>query len=151
MRFRLLLLATLMTVYAAVGPCAIAQTAAELQHLQDPRHYDATRTGEVVDLGPLWLFQEGDDPAWAAKDFDDSKWQTINTNKSMGRMFLNMGRIEQARVYLERTLLLNPDDRRAQELLERATPEYDGLPKRLVRRLQRHQNRWERRRDPGKP
>jgi tetratricopeptide (TPR) repeat protein len=75
----------------------------------------------------------------------------FNTNKSMGRMFLNMGRIEQARVYLERTLLLNPDDRRAQELLERATPEYDGLPKRLVRRLQRHQNRWERRRDPGKP
>jgi sigma-B regulation protein RsbU (phosphoserine phosphatase) len=36
-----------------------------------------------VDLGPLWLFQEGDDPAFAAKDFDDSKWPVITTNKSM--------------------------------------------------------------------
>ncbi len=85
MRSRLPPFALLLTVLllAAVGPCATAQTAAQLQRLQDPRHYDATRSGEVVDLGPLWLFQEGDDPAWAAKDFDDSKWQTINTNKSL--------------------------------------------------------------------
>jgi hypothetical protein len=76
-----LLLAVLLL--ATVTPCASAQTAAELQHPQDPRHYDATRTGEVVDLGPLWLFQEGDDPAFAAKDFDDSKWPVITTNKSM--------------------------------------------------------------------
>jgi len=76
-----LLLAVLLL--GAVGPYAIAQPAAQLQHPQDPRHYDATRTGEVVDLGPLWLFQEGDDPAWAAKDFDDSQWQVVNTNKSM--------------------------------------------------------------------
>ena len=76
-----LLLAVLLL--AAVTLRASAQTAAELQHPQDPRHYDATRTGEVVDLGPLWLFQEGDDPAFAAKDFDDSKWPVITTNKSM--------------------------------------------------------------------
>ena len=35
---------------AAFSPCATAQTAPELQHPQDPRHYDATRTGAVVDL-----------------------------------------------------------------------------------------------------
>jgi sigma-B regulation protein RsbU (phosphoserine phosphatase) len=68
---------------ATVTPCARTQTAAELQHPQDPRHYDATRTGEVVDLGPYWLFQTGDDPAFAASDFDDSKWPVITTNKSM--------------------------------------------------------------------
>ena len=91
MRFRLpplavlppavLILAALLP--AAISPCATAQTAPELQHPQDPRHYDATRTGEVVDLGPLWLFHEGDDPAFAAKDFDDSKWPVITTNKRM--------------------------------------------------------------------
>jgi phosphoserine phosphatase RsbU/P len=81
MRLRLRLLAVLLL--AVVGPCATAQTAAQLQRLQDPRHYDATRAGEVVDLGPLWLFQEGDDPAGAAKDFDDSKWQVVNTNNSL--------------------------------------------------------------------
>jgi hypothetical protein len=52
-----------------------------VQHPQDPRNYNATRTGEVVDLGPLWLFQEGDNPAWAAKDFDDSQWPTVTTRK----------------------------------------------------------------------
>jgi hypothetical protein len=52
-----------------------------VQHPQDPRNYNATRTGEVVDLGPLWLFQQGDNPAWAAKDFDDSQWPTVTTRK----------------------------------------------------------------------
>jgi sigma-B regulation protein RsbU (phosphoserine phosphatase) len=80
MRLRLLLAALLLS---AITPSAIAQTAAELQHPQDPRNYSATRAGEVVDLGPLWLFQEGDNPAFAAKDFDDSKWPAIDTNKSM--------------------------------------------------------------------
>jgi hypothetical protein len=68
---------------SAITPSAIAQTAAELQHPQDPRNYSATRAGEVVDLGPYWLFQQGDDPAFAAKDFDDSKWPVLDTNKSM--------------------------------------------------------------------
>jgi sigma-B regulation protein RsbU (phosphoserine phosphatase) len=62
-------------------PCASAQTPAQVQHVQDPRHYDATRTGEVVDLGPLWLFQQGDNPAWAATNFDDSQWPTVTTRK----------------------------------------------------------------------
>jgi hypothetical protein len=29
----------------------------------------------------LWLFQQGDNPAWAAKDFDDSQWPTVTTRK----------------------------------------------------------------------
>jgi hypothetical protein len=66
---------------AAAGPWAGAQTPAQVQHVQDPRNYNATRTGEVVDLGPLWLFQEGDNPAFAATDFDDSQWPTVTTRK----------------------------------------------------------------------
>jgi phosphoserine phosphatase RsbU/P len=83
MRFRLppFSVVSLAILFAAVGPRAGAQTAVQLQHPQDPRHYDATRAGEVVDLGPYWLFQEGDNPAWAGKDFDDSKWPTITTGK----------------------------------------------------------------------
>jgi hypothetical protein len=80
MRLRLLLAVLLL---AAAAPCARAQTPAQVQHVQDPRHYDATRTGEVVDLGPLWLFQQGDNPAWAAKDFDDSQWPTVTTSKGL--------------------------------------------------------------------
>jgi len=66
---------------AAAGPRAGAQTPAQVQHVQDPRNYNATRTGEVVDLGPLWLFQEGDNPAFAGEDFDDSQWPTVTTRK----------------------------------------------------------------------
>jgi sigma-B regulation protein RsbU (phosphoserine phosphatase) len=83
MRLRLLLVFLLLAAlhFAAVAPCASAQTPAQVQHVQDPRHYDATRTGEVVDLGPLWLFQQGDNPAWAATNFDDSQWPTVTTRK----------------------------------------------------------------------
>jgi hypothetical protein len=86
MRFRLLppaVLTLAILLLGAAGPCATAQTPAQVQHPQDPRNYNATRTGEVVDLGPLWLFQEGDNPAFAGKDFDDSKWPVISTNKGM--------------------------------------------------------------------
>jgi hypothetical protein len=82
-RLRSSFVLSLAVLLLAAAPGARAQTAPELQHPQDPRHYDATRTGEVVDLGPLWLFQEGANPAFAAKDFDDSKWPVIDTNKRM--------------------------------------------------------------------
>ena len=68
---------------AAVIPCATAQTAASPQRPQDPRHYDATHAGEVVGLGPLWLFQEGDDPWWAAANFDDSKWPVVTAGRHL--------------------------------------------------------------------
>jgi len=81
MRFRWLLLANLVMVCCAVGPCATAQTAR--QHPQDPRHFDAPSAGNTIELGPNWLFQQGDNPAWAAPGFDDSRWPVINAGKRL--------------------------------------------------------------------
>jgi tetratricopeptide (TPR) repeat protein len=72
-------------------------------------------------------------------------------NKHLGKMYLKMGRADLAKTYLERTLLLQPDDKRAAELLEQTTGEFGDLPNHLVRRLQRGKTRWERRKDPGAP
>ncbi len=32
---------------------------------------------EAINLETAWLFQVGDDPAWAAPDFDDSSWKAL--------------------------------------------------------------------------
>jgi hypothetical protein len=45
----------------------------------DPRNFDGTPFGSFVSVGPDWLFSPGDDPAWAAASFDDSRWKTIST------------------------------------------------------------------------
>ncbi|HEX8813114.1 MAG TPA: hypothetical protein VF742_14085, partial [Terracidiphilus sp.] len=49
----------------------------------DPRGVDATNFGERIELGPLWLFQVGDNPAWAAPEFDDANWQVISAKKQL--------------------------------------------------------------------
>jgi hypothetical protein len=88
MRNRLPLLAVLLLL-ATTLPRAIAQetpksqTAKKAQDPKDPRHFDATKTGDIIDLGPNWLFQTGDNPAWAAADFDDSKWPVITAKKTL--------------------------------------------------------------------
>ena len=35
-------------------------------------------TGSKTDLSVPWRFHSGDDPAWIAASFDDSKWEQIN-------------------------------------------------------------------------
>jgi phosphoserine phosphatase RsbU/P len=50
---------------------------------KDPRNFDATKTGDIIDIGPNWLFQAGDNPAFAAQDFDDSKWPVITRDKTL--------------------------------------------------------------------
>jgi hypothetical protein len=82
MRIRLPLLAVLL-LFAAPLPRAAAQAAQKAQSPKDPRSVDATRAGEIVDIGPNLLFQTGDDPAWAAPGFDDSKWPVITTKKTL--------------------------------------------------------------------
>ncbi len=49
----------------------------------NPRNVDATSFGDIVGLGPDWLFAPGDDPAWASPTLDDSGWKTISTEKSL--------------------------------------------------------------------
>jgi sigma-B regulation protein RsbU (phosphoserine phosphatase) len=82
MRIRLPLLAVLLLL-AATLPHATAQAAQKAQDPKDPRHFDATSTGDIIDIGPLWLFQTGDNPAWAAADFDDSQWPVVTRDKSL--------------------------------------------------------------------
>jgi hypothetical protein len=78
-----------MLLLAATLPRATAQGAQKSQAAQkagnpkDPRHFDATQPGDIVDIGPYWLFQTGDNPAFAAQDFDDSKWPVITRDKSL--------------------------------------------------------------------
>ena len=61
MRTRLPLL-TVLLLLAATLPRATAQGAQKSQAAQkagnpkDPRHFDATQTGDIVDIGPSWLF-----------------------------------------------------------------------------------------------
>jgi len=75
--------------FAAAGLCALlaaAQTAAPANTVAgggDPRNFDATQFGELVNLGPNWLFAPGDNPAYAAPTFDDSGWRTISTDRRL--------------------------------------------------------------------
>jgi sigma-B regulation protein RsbU (phosphoserine phosphatase) len=62
---------------------AQAQAPQKAGNPKDPRHFDATQTGDIVDIGPYWLFQTGDNPAFATRDFDDSKWPVITRDKSL--------------------------------------------------------------------
>ncbi len=82
MRTRLPLLAMLLLL-ATTLLHANAQGAQKAGNPKDPRHFDATKTGDIIDIGPNWLFQTGDNPAFAAQDFDDSKWPVITRDKSL--------------------------------------------------------------------
>ncbi len=64
----------LLVLFAGIA-AACAQT--------DPRSVSAINYGERIELGPLWLFQPGDNPAWAAPDLDDSSWPVISTQKQL--------------------------------------------------------------------
>ncbi|MCB1058436.1 MAG: hypothetical protein KDD11_23280, partial [Acidobacteria bacterium] len=39
----------------------------------------------VVSLEREWAFQPGDDPSWAAPDFDDSAWPLLHVPGAWGR------------------------------------------------------------------
>ena len=84
MRTRLPLLA-MMLLLATTLLHANAQGAQKAGNPKDPRHFDATKTGDIVEIGPNWLFQTGDNPAFAAQDFDDSKWPVVTREKKIGR------------------------------------------------------------------
>ena len=71
------LLATLLCVTAMPAQMPITGPIA------DPRSVDATDIGERIELGPLWLFQTGDNPEWASPTFDDTSWQVISANKQL--------------------------------------------------------------------
>src|ERR1035438_7500696 len=48
---------------------------------QNSHSIDAKGVGNTFQIGPNWLFQAGNNPAWAAADFDDSKWPVVTSAK----------------------------------------------------------------------
>lgn len=72
-RWSLLLIAA---CFAVLPACAATTSPA-----QNPRNFDATHFGHPVNLGPDWLFHPGDNPAWAAPNFDDGQWNVISSQR----------------------------------------------------------------------
>ena len=78
-------LKTLLLLLVAAG-CALsaaADSATPNAATTDPRNVDATSLGDLIGLGPNWLFAPGDDPAWASPTFDDSGWKSISAEKPL--------------------------------------------------------------------
>jgi len=71
------------SVLAILLLAAVCVPFAAAQNAPDPRNFDATQYGELVALGPNWLFAPGDNPAWASPAFDDSGWKTISIDKNL--------------------------------------------------------------------
>jgi sigma-B regulation protein RsbU (phosphoserine phosphatase) len=69
--------------FAGAQAGGIPSPAQQSQAASDPRNFDATQYGERVTLGPDWLFEPGDNPAYASPTFDDSGWKTISTQKEL--------------------------------------------------------------------
>jgi hypothetical protein len=73
----------LLLVTATCVPLALAQAAATDPGRANPRNVDATSFGDLIGLGPDWLFAPGDDPAWASPTLDDNGWKTVSTEKPL--------------------------------------------------------------------
>jgi hypothetical protein len=81
--FHLLRLATGTLLAALWSPVSPAQGSTPHQAGLDPRNFDATQFGELVTLGPNWLFAAGDNADYASPTFDDSAWKTISAEKQL--------------------------------------------------------------------
>ena len=68
---------------AAMLLCTIGAKPAAATPLAAPPSADATHWIQGYDeLTEPWRFHSGDNPAWAAPDFDDSHWQLLRTDES---------------------------------------------------------------------
>jgi len=83
MLFRVVRPFFLLLFAAACATLAWAQAAAPAAAATDPRSFDASQFGDLVSIGPNWLFAPGDNPAWASPTLDDSGWMTISTEKPL--------------------------------------------------------------------
>jgi sigma-B regulation protein RsbU (phosphoserine phosphatase) len=77
------LLPFIFLLLAGCAPLALAQASATDPGHANPRNVDATSFGDLIGLGPDWLFAPGDNPAWASPTYDDSGWKTVSTEKPL--------------------------------------------------------------------
>jgi len=55
-----------------------------LQPAAPAQSFDSSQVRSPVDLAESkWLFHAGDDPAWAAANFDDSHWNLVDTSQKL--------------------------------------------------------------------
>jgi hypothetical protein len=75
--------AFIVLMLAGCSAFALAQAATPALGDADPHNMDATRFGDLVTVGPNWLFAPGDDLAWASPALDDSGWKTVSIEKPL--------------------------------------------------------------------
>jgi len=51
--------------------------------------FDATMLRQPTELSMTWVVKQGDDPAYARSDFDDSQWMRVDPNRSLKEYFPN--------------------------------------------------------------
>jgi hypothetical protein len=68
---------------AGCAAFALAQAATPAPGDANPHNMDATRFGDLVTVGPNWLFAPDDNPAWASPAIDDSGWKIVSTEKPL--------------------------------------------------------------------
>jgi len=69
------------------APAFKAQTAPKAATASAAQPFDATSLREPVGIGAQGLVQDGDDPAYARPDFDDSKWLPVDAKTRVKELF----------------------------------------------------------------
>ena len=87
------------TLAGTAGHCAMPT--------DDPRHVDATATGERIDLSRSWLFTDNDTMNNAATAMDDQGWKPVSTTAELSSYGLSCSQFCWYRVHLK----LRPDAR----------------------------------------
>ncbi|WP_263350702.1 PP2C family protein-serine/threonine phosphatase [Acidicapsa acidisoli] len=82
-----LLIISLCLVLIASVSVVIAQTAPQPAIGSAVHPFDATNIREPAEVGTVGLVQAGDNPAWARKDFDDSRWLPIDSKTRLSEYF----------------------------------------------------------------
>jgi hypothetical protein len=84
----LLMAVSLLAVGARLQECVLRKPACLLLLLLvsalpvQAQFADASNAGGPVTISEAWRFHTGDNPEWAASDFDDSQWPLLRTGRS---------------------------------------------------------------------
>jgi len=74
---------------SAIAPLTFLALSLMPSALLRAQTYDATMLRRPTELSMTWVVKQGDDPAYARSDFDDSKWTVVDPNRSLKEYFPN--------------------------------------------------------------
>jgi hypothetical protein len=72
--------------FAIAAACFFPIPAARIAEAQN---FDATNLRQPVDLATVWLVHDGDDPAYARRELNDTAWAPFDPNTSLHTVFPN--------------------------------------------------------------